>query len=388
MNDDLPNPALLPGGLIDLLPPDAQIEADAVHAMMAVFAGHGYDRVKPPLLEFEDGLLTGSGAATADQTFRLMDPQSRRMMGLRADITPQIARIASTRLIGHPRPLRLSYSGQCLRVHASQLAPDRQMTQAGIELIGVDNPAADAEMILLAAEALEAVGLERVSFDITVPPLAPALLDEAGIEGAARAKLTHTLDRKDTAAVAEQGGPIAALLADLLLAAGPVAPALRVLQQARLGAHSRVLYERLAATIETIQAQSSGLRLTVDPLEFRGFRYHTGMCLTVFALGHPEELGRGGRYLSGEQEPATGLTLYPDAMLRARAKPPTRRRVYLPWGTAMADGAALRAQGTVTVAALAPTPDSADEARRLGCTDIWRDGSLLPSSPSPGGRRL
>ena len=81
----------------------------------------GYQRVKPPLLEFEDSLLAGSGAAVAEQTFRLMDPDSQRMMGLRADTTPQVARIATTRLAGAPRPLRLSYAGQCLRVRGSQL---------------------------------------------------------------------------------------------------------------------------------------------------------------------------------------------------------------------------------------------------------------------------
>ena len=109
---------------------------------MEVFAAHGYQRVKPPLLEFEDSLLAGSGAAVAEQTFRLMDPDSQRMMGLRADTTPQVARIATTRLASAPRPLRLSYAGQCLRVRGTQLAPDRQVAQAGIELIGCDNPAA------------------------------------------------------------------------------------------------------------------------------------------------------------------------------------------------------------------------------------------------------
>src|SRR5439155_24711515 len=207
MSDDLPNNrALLPAGLRDLLPPAAETEASAVESLMEVFAGHGYQRVKPPLLEFEDSLLAGSGAAVAEQTFRLMDPDSQRMMGLRADTTPQVARIASTRLAEAPRPLRLSYAGQCLRVHGSQLAPDRQVAQAGIELIGVDNPAADAEMVLLAAEALAAVGLTRVSFDLTVPPLAPALLDEAGIEGPARLAMTRALDRKDTAAAMAHGG--------------------------------------------------------------------------------------------------------------------------------------------------------------------------------------
>ena len=160
MSDDVSNHrALLPAGLRDLLPPDAETEAASVEALMEVFAAHGYQRVKPPLLEFEDSLLAGSGVAVAEQTFRLMDPESQRMMGLRADTTPQVARIATTRLAHAPRPLRLSYAGQCLRVRGSQIAPDRQIAQVGIELIGCDNPAADAENVLVGAEALAAAGL-------------------------------------------------------------------------------------------------------------------------------------------------------------------------------------------------------------------------------------
>ena len=380
MNDEPHHLALLPGGLVDLLPPEAETEAEAVSAVMNVFASHGYQRVKPPLLEFEEGLLAGSGAAMADQTFRLLDPESRRMMGLRADMTPQIARIASTRLAGAPRPLRLSYAGQCLRVHASQLAPDRQLAQAGIELIGPDNPEADAEIVLLAAEALDAVGLQRASFDITLPPLTPALLDEAGIAGAARQRLTRALDRKDSAAVMHEGGVIASLLTDLLLSAGPVGPALDVLSAASLGPQSRALCQRLAATVAAIVRQAPHLRLTLDPLEFRGFRYHTGLCVTVFAPGHHEELGRGGRYVSGGQEPATGLTLYPDTVLRARQTPAARRRIYLPWGTPRQAGVELRRQGFATIAALEPATDGATEARRLGCTHLWTDGATLALS--------
>ncbi|MDE2006970.1 MAG: ATP phosphoribosyltransferase regulatory subunit, partial [Rhodospirillales bacterium] len=230
MTDDTPpNPALLPSGLRDLLPPEAAPEAAAVEALMEVFAAHGYDRIRPPLLEFEDSLLAGSGAAVADQTFRLMDPDSQRMMGLRADTTPQVVRIATTRLAGAPRPLRLSYAGQCLRVRGSQIAPDRQVPQAGIELIGRDSPAADAEIVLVGAEALAAAGLERVSFDLTLPTLTPALMDDAGIEGAPRAALARALDRKDAASVARNGGRLASVLTELLLAAGPADRALAAL---------------------------------------------------------------------------------------------------------------------------------------------------------------
>lgn len=388
MTDDLtPNPALLPAGLRDLLPPDAETEAASVEALMDAFAAHGYQRVKPPLLEFEDSLLTGSGSAVADQTFRLMDPDSQRMMGLRADTTPQVARIATTRLAGAPRPLRLSYAGQCLRVRGNQLAPDRQIGQAGIELIGPDSPEADAETVLVAAEALAAVGITRVSFDLTLPTLTVTLMEDACITGAARNALARALDRKDAAAVAREGGSLAPVLTRLLLAAGAADGALRALEAAELPAPARALAERLGATIAAIHAQAPGLRLTVDPVEFRGFRYETGVSVTVFAPGRREELGRGGRYLCGTDEPATGLTLYSDAILRVAPNRAPRPRAYVPFGTNRDEAASLRSQGFATVAGLRAVADAQADAIRLGCTHILRAGSAVtlntPASNTP-----
>lgn len=386
MTDDTPpSPALLPTGLIDLLPPAAEAEAIAVGRLMKVFASHGYERVKPPLAEFADSLLANMGAATADQVFRVMDPGTHRMLGLRADMTPQVARIATHRLAARPRPLRLSYAGQCLRVRGSSVDPNRQVAQAGMELIGPDSPEADAEMVLLAAEALDALGLVRPSFDITMPTLAPALMDGAGIVGPARAALAHALDRKDAAGVAAHGGSIAALLADLLLSAGPVGPAMAVLDAARLAPGPAVQRDRMRATVKAILARAPTLRLTLDPVEFRGFQYHTGLCLTVYAPGQAEALGRGGRYHTGDHEPATGLTLFPDAILRVCPPLPARPRAFLPWGAAPGHGAALRAQGFATVAALDPADAAPDapthEARRLRCTHILRDGAAAPLNP-------
>ncbi len=372
-DDPPPHPALLPAGLRDLLPPDAEAEAVAVQGLMDSFAAHGYQRVKPPLLEFEDSLLAGSGAAVADQTFRLMDPETRRMMGLRADMTPQVARIATTRLSQAARPLRLSYAGQCLRVQGSQIAPDRQVAQAGIELIGPDGPEADAEIVLVAAEALARLGLGRLSYDLTMPPLVPTLLDEAGFEPGQRAALGRALDRKDAAAVATRGGALAGTLTDLLLAAGPARRALDALMAARLSPGARRHAERLAETVSAIQARAPDLKLTVDPVEFRGFKYHTGVSLSVYAPGRHEELGRGGRYVCGEAEPATGVTLYPDAVLRALPRPAARPRLYLPPGTDPARAAALRAAGFATVAGFEPG-DAMAAARAQACTHVLSDG--------------
>jgi ATP phosphoribosyltransferase regulatory subunit len=377
MTEDPPaSPALLPAGLRDLLPPDAETEAASVAALMAVFASHGYQRVKPPLLEFEESLFAGSGAAVADQTFRLMDPDSQRMMGVRADTTPQVARIATTRLAAAARPLRLSYAGQCLLVRGSQLAPDRQIAQAGIELIGVDAPQADAELVLVAAEALAAVGLTRISFDFTLPTLVPVLLAEAGLPQAQRRSLLRALDRKDATAVREHGGPLAATLNDLLLAAGAADGALAALAAADLPPAARALSVRLADDVAAIRARAPELKLTVDPIEFRGMRYHTGVCMTVFAPGRYEELGRGGRYLCGDTEPATGLTLYPDAILRSALKPPARRRVFVPLSADPQAAATLRREGYATVAALSADEDAHQAARHLSCTYVFEDGAL------------
>ena len=370
MNDQPANPALLPTGLRDLLPPEAEIEAAGVAAAMAVFASHAYRRVNPPLLEFEEGFLRGSGAAVADQSFRIMDPDSHRMMVLRADMTPQIARIAATRLAGAPRPLRLSYTGECVRVRPTGPGADRQVPQAGIELIGADSTAADAEVMLVAAEALAALGLARVSMDLTVPTLVPTLLEDAGVDAAARRSLSHALDRKDAAEVARLGGPLAAMLTDLLLAAGPAEPALAALRGARLPCACRTLAERLEAVVASVHEAAPALRLTVDPVEFRGYRYHTGLALSVFSPGCPEELGRGGRYFSSDGEPATGITLYADAVLRAAGPRAERPTVFVPAGAPAELGARLRAEGFATMAGFEAAQDDEAEAKRLRCSHV------------------
>ncbi|WP_203076073.1 ATP phosphoribosyltransferase regulatory subunit [Falsiroseomonas ponticola] len=378
MTDDPPNPALLPAGLSDVLPPEAEREAMLVEVLAEVFARHGYERVKPPLLEFEDSLLAGSGAAVADQTFRLMDPVSHRMMGLRADTTPQVARIAATRLARVARPLRLSYAGQVLRVHGTQLAPARQLPQSGIELIGADSAEADAEVAAVAAEALAAVGITGASLDITLPRLAPALLDDAGVEGEDRRRLARALDRKDMAAVtarAEAGGGAALLLPALMAAAGPVDGALAALAAADLPPAARAIADNAAAIVVALRARVPGLRITLDPVEFRGLRYHSGVAFTIFGEGLTGELARGGRYLSGE-EPATGMTLYPDAMLRAVAPAEPRRRVFIPAGADRAAAAALRARGYATVAQLS----AEDSPGSLRCTHVLNEaGDAVPA---------
>ena len=192
---ELARKALLPAGLQDVLPGTAAREAEIREKLMASLAHAGYDRVKTPLVEFEESLLEGAAPELSTQTFRLMDPESRRMMGVRSDMTPQVGRIAATRLVDAPRPLRLSYSGDVLRIKGSHLRPERQFAQVGAELIGVSSAAADTEIVLLALEALDRINVPFVSVDLNLPTLPVRLFDAFGVKGDEREALVEALEQ-------------------------------------------------------------------------------------------------------------------------------------------------------------------------------------------------
>lgn len=371
------NKALLPDGLRDGLPPDAGQEAGLHNLLLAIFAGRGYDRVEPPLVEFEDSLLDRAGEAVSLSTFRLMDPVSQRMMGVRADMTPQVARIATTRLHKAPRPLRLSYGGLVLRVRGHQLQPDREFRQAGVELIGAEDSAADSEVILLAYDALRTVGATRLSVDLTLPTVVPAVCDEHGVADAVRRDIRMAMDRKDAAAIAAVGGEVAAVLGQLLDSAGAADKAMTALDKLTLAAEPAVECARLGDVVSTLRRDAPDLNITVDPVENRGFAYHNGLSFTFFAHGVRGELGCGGRYRAGDaDEPATGFSLFLHNLLRAVTPPAPAPRVLLPLG-ARDEGDDLRAKGWVTVNALTAVDDLVAEARRLGCTHCMVDGKVV-----------
>ena len=171
--DEKFNQGLLPAGLVDLLEPIASQNNHAITTMLNCFGQFGYQRVKPPLVEFESTLLAkGPGATTAAKSFRLMDPLTQNMMALRSDMTAQIARISGTRLKHEPRPLRLTYEGDVMRVIPDSLNSERQLYQAGAELIGYNDATATAEILVMGVKALDSVGLKSITVDLGVPSLA------------------------------------------------------------------------------------------------------------------------------------------------------------------------------------------------------------------------
>jgi ATP phosphoribosyltransferase regulatory subunit len=368
--NDYSEKGLLPAGLADMLPPAARQESALSETLMRVFGANGYLQVKPPLIEFEEHLLEGSGAALASKMFRVMDPVSHRMMGIRTDITLQVARIATTRMKQDPRPLRLSYAGQVLRVYGSQLRPERQFAQAGVELIGSTEITADAELILLVREALIALEIKDFSLDLTLPNLVPTICKELDIDPDQALAARESLDHKDAAELTKYDPALSTILIALLKAAGPASQALAALAAIKLPQDAAKQIEDLKQLVSRLSEAAPDLELTIDPGEYRGFEYQTGLSFTVFARNVRGELGRGGRYLLVDDEPASGFTLFLDSLMRAVPQQTINDLLYIPFGAKLDQGQRLREQGWMTVAGLAQEENIHDEARRLRCSHI------------------
>jgi ATP phosphoribosyltransferase regulatory subunit len=359
------NPDILPAGLADLLPPRAEQAAWLTRNAMQVFAAHGYDRVSPPLVEYERSLATRMQGTGRQHLFRMVDPASMRTLAIRSDITVQVGRVATTLMASAPRPLRLSYAGQVLRISSDQLHPERERLQIGAELIGHDNIAAAQEVVRIAIEALVQAGATGITVDLTLPDLVDTLAATAfplpaGMIGAVR----RELDMKDA-------GGLTALGADaylpLLYAMGPFDEAIDALAAIDAGG---ALASRIRALREIVSALPDAVTVTLDPTERHGFEYQSWFGFSIYAEGCPGALGRGGTYAipdgKGGEEVATGFSLYPDALLDlgGQGEGEGAGKLFLPLDHDRNTAARLRAIGWRTVAAI--TED--DDAAALGCT--------------------
>ncbi len=367
-------PGLLPEGLRDRLPPQAEAASRLLHRVIVAIGANGYDRVSPPLVEFEESLIGRLKSARPQDLLRAVDPLSQRTLAFRPDITAQVGRIAATRMAHLPRPLRLAYGGPVLKLRASQLRPERELTQAGAELIGADDVAAVIELLSVALEALEAAGVTGLTIDLTLPDLVETLaagplpLPAADVD-AVRA----LLDGKDAGGLARLG---ADAYLPLVQAAGPFAPALDRLRGLDLGG---ALDSRLAALAAIAAAIGDRATLTLDPTERHGFEYQSWIGFSFFADGLSGEIGRGGSYAvmhdRGVEEPAVGFSLYVDPLVDAGLGQEPRKRLFVPVGTDPALPRALRREGWTTIAGHGP----ADTAAAHDCAFQIEDGRILPA---------
>ncbi|WP_298301877.1 ATP phosphoribosyltransferase regulatory subunit [uncultured Erythrobacter sp.] len=354
------NTDLLPEGLEDRLPESAPRITTAMRACLDALDAHGYDRVQPPLLEFESSLASRMEGVRTRDMFRFVDPASLRTLALRSDITPQIGRIAATSMKDAPRPLRLAYCGDTALIKASQLNPARERLQLGAELIGADTVEAAAESVVTAIAALRAAGIAGISVDFTLPDLVATLASgDPSFDADTTDAIRRELDTKDAGGLKAVGGEA---FLPLLYAAGPIDKALAVLREFDV---SGALTTRLGGLTAIAERVGETARVSLDPTERHGFEYQSWFGFTLYAEGLRGAIGRGGTYrIGGTEEAATGFTLYLNALAQIAPQPDPQPMVYLPTDHEPAIAAQLRQEGWRTKAQLGEGEDPA----ALGCT--------------------
>ena len=382
---------LLPEGVEEILPPEAHALEAMRRRLLDLFHGWGYEQVMPPLVEFLESLQTGLGQDLDLQTFKLTDQLSGRLMGLRADMTPQVARIEA-HYLRRRGPVRLCYLGPVLRTRPGVFGASREPLQLGAELFGHPGPAADAEVIELMARALEAVGVGDLHLSLGHVGVYRALAGAAGLPAPLEASVFDALRRRsrpDLQAVIEAGGvaaPYDRLLPALLeLNGGP-----GVIDEARAalaegGEAAGPALDNLAAVVAQVGQVLPELRLYLDLADLRGYRYHTGTVFSAYAPGSGQAIAHGGRYddigrAFGYARPATGFSMDLRLVLRLAGTPPPLPGAILAPAeldtAGRAEVARLRAAGERVVAALPGAEAPAGCDRRL----VRRDGrwQVLP----------
>lgn len=370
---------LLPDGIEEVLPPQAA-ELEALRRrVLDLFRGWGYELVMPPFIEYLESLLTGRSHDLDLQTFKLIDQMTGRMMGVRADMTPQVARIEAHRL-RRDVPTRLCYLGTVLHARAARLDGARCPLQVGAELYGHAGVESDVEVIRLMLATLACSGIGPVYLDLGHMGIFRGLTRLAHLEESQEGALFALLRRKAVPDLAAQlrewkvPGPAASMIAALPELEGELS-VLRVARKALRSAPAQVhrALDGMAAVGAALRREAPELRLHVDLAELRGYHYHTGIMFAAYQPGRGQALALGGRYdnlgkVFGRGRPATGFSADLRELLPAAAAARGRNaRILAPAGNDPRLGALvakLRERGEIVVVAL---PGQTADAVEMGC---------------------
>ena len=370
---------LLPAGLSDILHPQAKDQAKTIENLLDVFSNYGYFRVKPPLVEYEETLLSdGPGTVLKDSTFRIMDPLSQKMMALRSDVTAQISRIASTRLSHLARPLRLSYSGDILRVNGDSFNTERQKTQVGAELIGIENEFCDSEIILVCLKALKSINIQNITIDINLPFLRDFFLKE--LSTSLKEEINKAIDLKDKKIIHKLKFKYSEILLNLMESSGEYLYGRQYLKELKLEGFLDEVRKYYLKVIEIINKNDQSIKISIDPLENRGFNYHSGLSFTIFSENLKGEIAKGGRYKTLNGESAIGCTIYIEKIISTPKQNPEKPLVYVPHLN-INDADKVISNGYRVVFGNNLNTDFEKDALNLKCQYIWQNNSIVKLEP-------
>lgn len=368
---------VLPDHIADVLPSQARHIEDLRRGMLDMARSYGYELVIPPLLEHLESLLTGTGEALDLQTFKLVDQLSGRTLGVRADMTPQVARI-DAHLLNRQGVARLCYCGPALHTRPDRPHATREPLQFGAEIFGHAGPEADLEVLQLALQCLGKAGLQDVTVDLADVRLVRALLAGIDLSSEQRHDIHQALATKDAKALARLTQRFPSASRDGLMALLDLYGGAEVLDRATAALAGVEGAVPVLRSLHWLAQRLPGARVTFDLGDLRGYAYYSGMRFAMYAPGCSDALVRGGRYdevgaVFGRNRPAAGFSLDLKPLAEALPARPLRAAIRAPWhetpelSTAIAQ---LRAQGETVVCVL---PGHENEIQEFDC-----DRELVP----------
>jgi len=364
---------LLPENIADVLPSEARKIEELRRSMLDNFRLYGYELVMPPMLEYLESLLAGAGQDTDLRTFKLVDQLSGRMLGLRADMTTQVARI-DAHLLNRTSVTRLCYAGSVLHTRPSGLHATREPLQIGAEIYGHAGLEADAEIQELALASLALAGFDAVRLDLSHVGVLRAIIAGDAAAQQDEAALYLALRAKDVPALVELTAQYTPVVRQALLALPNLYGDIDVLKQARdvlpdLPGVAKALAELAALAATALNPALGRVEVAIDLADLRGYQYESGAMFALYVPGLPNAVARGGRYdhvgaAFGRARPATGFSL--DLRELARLLPTAERKhsIRAPWGNApelKEKIAALRKAGEVVIQSMPGHSNEQDE---------------------------
>ena len=346
----------LPEYIADVLPDEARRVEQLRRLLLDAFRVHGYELVMPPLLEYLDSQMTGTVHDMDLRTLKLVDQLSGRSMGLRADTTPQAARI-DAHLLNREGVTRLAYCGPVLHALPQGLNATREPLQIGAEIYGHAGIEADVEIQNLLLYVLGLAGLTKVRFDVGHVGVFRALAEMANLDEARAEELFARIQAKDIPALRGALAGMAASLRDAFLLLPRLYGGAEVLVQAERALPSDARIGTALAELRTLIAQMRGAQVSIDLAELRGYQYHSGVVFAAYVESLPNAIARGGRYDEvgksfGRARPATGFSLDLKELAAVAATQPHPGAILAPLDESealRAKVAALRAAGEVVV---------------------------------------
>jgi len=363
---------VLPDHIADVLPSEARHIEELRRELLDTASGYGYELVMPPLLEHLESLLTGTGEALGLQTFKLVDQLSGRMMGLRADTTPQVARI-DAHLLNRQGVARLCYCGPVLHTRPDRPHATREPLQFGAEIYGHAGLEADLEALLLALDCLKATHVGDLTVDMADVRIVRALLAGTALDAAALARVHAALAVKDASELKVLARDLPLAAREGLLALVSLYGDAAVLVEAEKKLPPLPAVREALANLKWLAGHLQGAKVSFDLADLRGYAYYSGARFSIFVPGASDALARGGRYdevgaVFGRNRPAVGFSLDVKELVAVAATRPLRAAIRAPWPDIGADAAslrdaiaALRGRGEVVVCVLPGHESEVDE---------------------------